>query len=117
MKTIREQALKTGSECYPIPFDQGLQLLRHSTKKQMQNRKNNSSDQVNAQTPAPSVALETEATRNPKDQRRKDRPFVPITQCPIKRLSPTDRTSERGTRIVHLRRKKQPNKARYDENQ
>src|SRR4029077_20115714 len=106
-----EQTLKAGRECNPVPFNPSLQLFRQPTEKQGRDRKKNSSKKMNSQALSPTDAFKTEPGRKPENERRENRPFIPIAQSPIKRLCPTNRTSESGARKVHLGSKEQAQKA------
>src|SRR5436190_15418738 len=70
---------------------------------------------MNSQTPSPTASFKTEAARKPEDGRGEDRPFIPITQSPIKGLTPTDRASKCRAREVHLGRKEKAQTARNDQ--
>src|SRR5258707_15094961 len=70
---------------------------------------------MNSQAAPPTTSFKTKLAREPEDKRREKSPFKPITQSPIERLSPTDRTPEGGARIMHLRGKEQAQNTRNDQ--
>jgi hypothetical protein len=64
----------------------------------------------------PLLALEAKLPAQPEDNRRQQRPFVPVTQRPIQRLAPTDRMPDRRRGKINLRGEKKPNPRRKKEN-
>src|SRR5436190_9583548 len=70
---------------------------------------------MNSQAAGQVVSSKTKPARKPEDDRREECPFIPITKRPVQRLSPSDGTSERSTRIVHLRGKKPAKSTRNDQ--
>src|SRR5438874_1055048 len=51
--------------------------------------------------------MESKPSAKPKNHRRQQCPLIPVTERPIKRLSPTDFSVKRSRREIHLRGKEE----------